>query len=112
MILNRLFETAQKNITEDFIDATIANVIAENEATYQTFVRLITPAQRKLLRAVASEGTAREITGKNFVDKYQLGAISTIRLSAKTLVEKELLLDQNNHYEVYDRFFGIWLKFA
>lgn len=112
MILNRLFETAQKNITEEFIDATIANVIAENEATYQTFVRLITPAQRKLLRAVASEGTAKEITGKNFVAKYQLGAISTIRLSAKILVEKELLLDQNNHYEVYDRFFGIWLKFA
>ena len=110
MILNRLFETAQKNITEEFIDATIANVIAENEATYQTFVRLITPTQRKLLRAVASEGTAKEITGKNFVGKYQLGAISTIRLSTKTLVEKELLLDQNSHYEVYDRFFGIWLK--
>lgn len=110
MILNRLFETAQKNITEEFIDATIANVIAENEATYQTFVRLITPAQRKLIRAVASEGTAKEITGKNFVAKYQLGAISTIRLSTKTLVEKELLLDQNAHYEVYDRFFGIWLK--
>lgn len=55
-------------------------------------------------------GTAREITGKNFVAKYQLGAISTIRLSTKTLVEKELLLDQNAHYEVYDRFFGIWLK--
>lgn len=26
------------------------------------------------------------------------------------LVAKELVLDQNNIYEVYDRFFGIWLR--
>lgn len=110
MILNRIFETAEAEITEDFITDTISNVIAENEATYQTFVRLITPAQCKLLSAVACEGTVTEIMGKNFIAKYGLGAVSSVRVGVKALVQKELLLDLHSRYEVYDRFFGLWLK--
>ena len=41
--------------------------------------------------------------------KYHLGAPRTVRSAVKSLVDKELLLDQNDSYEVYDRFFGIWL---
>lgn len=110
MILNRLYEASQKDITTVAIDTTIDKVIAENEATYQTFMRLITPAQRKLLKAIAKEGVAEEIMGKTFASKHSLGAISTIQQSSKVLVEKELLIDRNGKYEVYDRFLGLWLK--
>ena len=73
-------------------------------------MRLITPFQGRLLRAIACEGSVKEVLGKNFLMKYNLGAASTVRSSIKSLVDKELVLDQNDVYEVYDRFFGIWLS--
>ena len=110
MVLNRLYESNEKVITPSITSQTIEEITLENEATYQTFLRLITPQQGQLLRAIACEGTIKEVLGKNFLMKYQLGASSTVRSAIKTLVGKELVLDQNNTYEVYDRFFGIWLK--
>jgi hypothetical protein len=44
------------------------------------------------------------------VSKYGLGSTSTISLSLKTLLAKELLLENTGAYFVYDRFFALWLK--
>ena len=77
--------------------------------SFQTFLRLVTPIQTRVLYAIASEGSIKEIQGKAFLTKYQLGAASTVKTSVKSLVEKELLLDNNGEYQLYDRFFGLWL---
>lgn len=109
MTLNRLYENHDAVITPALVSQTIRAITQESEATYQTFLRLITPFQRRLLRAIACEGSVREVLGKAFLMKYDLGTPSTIRSAVKSLVDKELILDQNNTYEVYDRFFAIWL---
>ena len=41
------------------IDRVLADVVDENEATFQTFMRLISPAQVKLLRAISAEGVVK-----------------------------------------------------
>ncbi len=111
MVLNRLYESNDKLITTTVVQDTIHSIVQEGEATYQTFLRLVTPFQGRLLRAIACEGTARELLGKKFIEKYRLGAASTVRSAIKSLVDKELIIDlDNNAYEVYDRFFGIWLS--
>jgi AAA+ ATPase superfamily predicted ATPase len=110
MLLNRLYESNEHVITPAITNQTIEEITLENEATYQTFLRLITPQQGQLLRAIACEGSVKEVLGKKFLMEYQLGASSTVRSAIRTLVAKELVLDQNNIYEVYDRFFGIWLR--
>lgn len=109
MTLNRLYETGATDITADAVDRVLADIVEENAPTYHTFLRLVTPAQGRLLRAVAREGTVREILGKAFVAAHQLGAASTVKSAAKVLVDKELLLQTDDAYQVYDRFFGIWL---
>lgn len=108
-LLNRLYETGIDNISIDLVNQILTDITKENEATYQTFMRLITPGQRKLLKAIASEGKVTEIFNQSFISKYGLGATSSIKSAAKTLVEKELLLDDANCYQVYDRFFALWL---
>lgn len=110
MLLNRLYETGAKVISYNLIDDTLSEIAEENEATYQTFLKLITPGQGKLLKAVATEEKADELLNRSFLGKYNLGATSSVKSAAKALVEKELLLDDNGFYQVYDRFFGIWLK--
>ena len=108
-LLNRLYETGIETIDKATVDDILADILLENEGTFQTFLRLITPIQAKVLHAVATEGTIKEIQGKAFLTKYQLGAASTVKTAVKSLVEKELLLDNNGEYQIYDRFFGLWL---
>lgn len=110
MLLNRLYETGEKTITAELIDGLLTSIENENEATYQTFLKLVSAGQAKLLKAIASEGSATEILSQSFIAKHKLGATSSVKASAKALVDKELILDNNNCYQVYDRFFGLWLK--
>ena len=108
-LLNRLYETGIETIDKATVDDILADILLENEGTFQTFLRLVTPIQAKVLHAVAAEGTINEIQGKAFLTKYQLGAASTVKTAVKSLVGKELLLDNNGEYQIYDRFFGLWL---
>lgn len=62
-ILNRLCETGE-DVSKDLVRSTLAEITKENEATYQTFLRLITPGQGKLLKAIASEGSVAELLNR------------------------------------------------
>ena len=108
-LLNRLYETGYETINKDTVDEILSDILLENEGTFQTFLRLVTPIQTRVLYAIASEGSIKEIQGKAFLTKYQLGAASTVKTAVKSLVDKELLLDNNGEYQLYDRFFGLWL---
>lgn len=110
MLLNRLYESDHSETTTESVDATLQQIADENEATYQTFLRLVTPGQGKLLKTIAAEGTVEELLNQSFISTHHLGATSSVKSAAKALVEKELLLDKGNSYQIYDRFFGIWLK--
>ena len=110
MVMNRLYESGQKQITKPLVNKVLNEIIDENEATFQTFMRLITPAQARLLKAIAKEGTVQQALGSSFISKHQLGATSTIRSAIQSLVEKELVLDCQGGYQVYDRFFSLWLN--
>lgn len=109
-ILNRLYE-AGEDISKDLVCKTLAEITKENEATYQTFLRLITPGQGKLLKAIASEGSVAELLNQSFIAKHHLGATSSVKSAAKVLVDKELLLNEAGSYQVCDRFFGLWLAY-
>ena len=109
-LLNRLYETAHPVLTQSFVNETLEEIIEENEVTFQTFLRLISPLQAKVLRAIAQEGAVKEIQGKHFLSRYGLGAASSVKTAVKALVEKELLLESEGAYEIYDRFFARYLR--
>lgn len=110
VLLNCLYESGERLISLDVIDDTLTRVVDENEATFQTFMRLVTPTQAKLLRAIAKEGSVQQALGQSFISQHHLGATSSIRSALKILVEKELVLDAQGNYQVYDRFFALWLQ--
>lgn len=110
VLLNRLYETEISQIGIADVNRLLQEIVVENEATFQTLLRLITPAQGRLLRAVAIEQEVAEINGKSFISRHKLGAASTVNAAVKSLVEKELLLEHNGSYSVYDRFLSLYLR--
>ncbi|MDR0573509.1 MAG: ATP-binding protein [Tannerella sp.] len=112
MLLNRLY-SANENITDtNIVKQLLADILQENETTYQTYCKLITEKQFSLLKAIAAESEVQGPTAAEFIAKYKLGSTSTVSVSLKTLLNKELLLENNGKYLVYDRFFALWLKYT
>lgn len=108
-LLNRIYETGIAEIDKKLVDTVLDDILMENEGTFQTFLRLVTPVQARVLYAIATEGTIKEIQGKAFLSKHGLGAASSVNTAVKSLVDKEMLMDNCGEYQVYDRFFNLWL---
>lgn len=108
-ILNRIYESKVKCIRKEDVEVLFDSVIKSNEVTFQTFLRIITPVQGSILKAIAKEGCVKGVQGQTFRVKYHLSAASSIKSAVGAMVEKEFLLDTPDGYEVYDRFFAIWL---
>ena len=111
VLLNRLYQGSLDLIDENAVRAALNQQIQEEEPAYQMYCRLITDRQLQVLRAIAKEGIVKEPGSNRFLQKYRLGAYSTVRGAILTLIDKELLYQNDDgSYKVYDKFFNYWLK--
>jgi len=110
LILNQLYSLPQKKYSEIDLNRIITNVLAEENATYKTYCELLTKGQLLVLTAVAKERKTSMPTNSEFLKKYNLSAPSSVKLAIKSLIDKSLVLkDEDGKYFVYDRFFSLWL---
>ena len=110
-LLNRLYQNKNPQIDFHTVLQTLNRILQEEVSSYQMYCRLITDRQLRVIRAIAKEGTVKEPGSNAFLQKYRLGAYSTVRGAILALVEKELLYQKEDGcYVVYDKFFGHWLK--
>lgn len=110
-LLNRLYQSGVEQIDYNTVLWTLNQLLQEEMPSYQMICRLITERQLQVLRAIAKEGVVKEPGSSAFLQKYQLGAYSTVRSAILNLVEKELLYQQDDgSYRVYENFFALWLK--
>ncbi|MEE9372540.1 MAG: ATP-binding protein [Saprospiraceae bacterium] len=113
---NRLFEKAQNIVRESEIAEVKKTIFKENEYYYYNYKRILSFNQWKLLTAIAKEESIVEITSKDFISKYKLGAHSTVKKSAIYLVENELLYTTHDdekeklRYHMYDPFLMRWIQ--
>lgn len=66
--------------------------------------------QKELLITLAKEGKARAVTSGEFVRKYRLSSPSSVQSALRGLLEKDFITQEQGVYQVYGRFFGIWLR--
>lgn len=110
-LLNRLYQTGIEQIDFNTVLIMLDQLLQEEAPSYQMFCRLITDRQLQVLRAVAKEGAVKEPGSNLFLQKYRLGAYSTVRSAMLNLLDKELLYQKDDgSYIVYEKFFGLWLK--
>lgn len=110
-LLNRLYQSGAELIEYNTVLSILNQVLQEEMPSYQMICRLITDRQLRVLRAVAKEGIVKEPGSNVFLQKYQLGAYSTVRSALLTLTDKELIYQKDDgSYMVYEKFFGLWLK--
>jgi len=111
VILNKLFTDNKQQYAQIDADTTIDRLLKEENAIYKTYCELITKGQLRLLKAIAAEGKVAEPYESRFMQRYNLTAPSSVKLALKALINKSLVLkDEDGKYFVYDRFFSLWLE--
>jgi len=110
LVLNILYARRTPSCTDADVDSVLHDILREESATYKTYCGMLPAGQLRVLRAVAAERNAVSPTGSAFIRRHALGATSSVKLALNALCDKALVLkDDNGHYSVYDRFFGLWL---
>ena len=110
LILNQLFAEPQKQYAETDLSRIISEVLEEENTTYKTYCELLTKGQLGVLTAIAKERSIETVTQSDFLKKHNLTAPSSVKVSIRSLIEKSLILkDDQGCYSVYDRFFALWL---
>jgi AAA+ ATPase superfamily predicted ATPase len=112
MVFNELFsDTAEgENCDVTMLERTITKILSAQAFTYQEILARLPEKQKEILIAISREGKAKGVTSGDFVRKYKLQTPSSVQAALKYLTEKDLVMQENNVVEVYDRFFGIWLQ--
>jgi hypothetical protein len=109
--MNEFFSlTPQHGVCDEtMLDTAIKNILRANEFTYQSLLIQLPIKQKELLIAIAKEGKAQNLTSSAFVKKYRLTSSSSVQSAMKGLLEKNFLTSNLGIYEVYDKFFALWL---
>ena len=80
-----------------------------NTETYQDILYQLTTRQKELLLAIGREGQAQQITGSAFIKRYRLSSASSVQKAAETLVRQHIITHDKGVFEIYDKFFALWL---
>ena len=108
-VMNRLYGRRGDRLDQAAVEDVVRKLIGENSYDYRALVEALPEGSVRLLRAIAREGVATEVTSSAFVKRHGLKAPSSTSESLSRLVEKELVYKTDAGHIVYDRLFGEWL---
>jgi len=109
-VLNRVYSNQQGELTEEDVNQAIHELLEEQETAFQNYYSSMTANQAALLVAIAKEQHVKSPMAQDFIQKYQLPALSSIKTALKSLTDSQFIYQYNGGYIVYDRFFGMWLR--
>lgn len=111
-VMNELFSltSSETTCTVEMIDVAIDNILRANEFNYQSLLFQLPPKQKMLLVAICKAGKATALTSADFVRRWHLPSTSSVQSAIKGLIEKSFVTTSLGVYEVYDKFFAMWLR--
>jgi len=110
-ICNLLFESDQQEIDNTLINQIFQRVLTSNEPLFANYRNLLPSHQYSLLQAIAVENGIDKPTSGAFIHKYRLTSASSVTTSIKALADKEMIVQSDNRWQVYDVFFSRWLEY-
>lgn len=85
-------------------------ILDESAFAYEALLYQLPAKQKELLLAICKAGKAKNITSSAFIKKYHLPSASFAQGAIKGLLDKDFVTENDGLYELYDKFFGEWLK--
>lgn len=109
-ICNKLYASTYKKIDLSHVSLILNKILDESEDYYVNYKKILPEFQWKLMRAIALENGATGMTSKHFIQNYGLSTHGTIQTALKSLIEKEMVIEDDNKYYIQDVFLEKWLQ--
>jgi uncharacterized protein len=110
-VFNLLFETSVKSVDQGLINKAFSRIMSSYEPLFASYRKLIPGHQYRLLQAIAVEDGVAQPTAGAFIKDHSLTTASSVTTSLKALAEKEMIVESDNKWVVYDVFFSRWLQY-
>ena len=111
-VMNELFSrTLTDSIcTAENIEEAIHYIILTSASTYEDLMYQLPEKQSLVLRAIAKEGKAQNLTSGKFIKRHGLLSASSVKSAVPALLDKGLITSDKGVYQVYDKFLELWLQ--
>lgn len=114
-LCSRIYMADHPAVTTEVWKSEAEKLLKEQDAIFYNIRELLTPAQWKLLKAVASETRIYAVTSKDFIGRYQLESSAAVLRSLKSLMKKEMICslwdeDGKRYYRLYDVQLMRWIQ--
>ena len=114
VVCNRVFSLGIKSITITDVQKACNQILVEQEVIFYQYRNLLTAGQWNILKAIAKEGKVYQILEKKFIQNHLLGTTSSIQRSIASLLQKEMIYEEQeekgSYYSIYDCFLSRWLE--
>lgn len=91
------------------IEEAIKYIILTSSNTYEDLMYQLPEKQSLVLRAIARDGKARNLTSGAFIKRHALLSPSSVKSAVPALLDKGLITSDKGIYQVYDKFLEMWL---
>lgn len=102
------FFVAEQEIDAATVRTAAARIVSHRALDYEESFNRLSPAQQRLLKALAREPTAA-IYARRFLDVVDVANASTVRKALDVLTDLELVAKRGPTWVVSDAFFRSWL---
>lgn len=114
--MNSAFSLTNTNntCTADIIHNAIEEILEDNDYNYRTRLMLMSASQKEVLYAIARASKAMQITGAEFINRYQLHSASSVQSAMRKLIADGWIAESENKeqrtYQLTDQFLALWIQ--
>ena len=93
----------------DMIQTAVDYIVNFTADTYAELLYQLPEKQKEVFIAINKEGKARAVNSGAFCKRYGLASPSSVKSAVNGLLDKDFITKERDYYEVYDKFFSLWL---
>ncbi len=113
-LCNEVFHLSGSVVKEEDLRKAKEIILSSNRDRFLEIQRLITPAQWKLMKAIAKDGAVQHPTSSAFIQRHRLSSGPAVLKNLRALTDKELVLAETSEdgisYSIYNVFLSRYLE--
>lgn len=112
ILMNEIYLMTErgKTATTEYFEVALLSLVRRQAYIYQSLFADLTERQREIVRAIAAENLATNVTSSEFVRKYHLKSASSVQSALKGLSNKGIVGRSSEGYVISDRLFKYWIR--
>lgn len=109
LICNKAFALRQA-VTQRALNHIYFEIIEQEKPVFYNYMKMLTKTQWEVLKAIAVSEPVANPYSTDFIKKNGLGAASSVGTALGALLEKEMVIEENNQYLLHDVILARWFQ--